>query len=363
MSWRSEKVEDVMSWLDGYVTRRYGDWTENVHEAWRLLLEGAYQYHWDGNLKSIVDREPQVAMGSDLRFNPGNIAEAWRLLVSDAASKKLDTSIGPLRYDIVDFGRQTLANLYVDLHSMLVTAFLIYEQQRVNTTDELELLSSLMTDILTDLDTLLASDPNYLLGNWINDARKTAAPNSSKSVTDNLEFNARNQITMWGKGNIEDYASKEWAGLVGDYYLTRWKMFTSYVLDVVRSGGVFNETEWKNALLQFEWSWNNEIKPYPTTPQGDTIEIASKLVHKYLYTQDYLTDNYEVLIDRDIPSAKSNIFGGEELNLWSNAIEQIVWFCESHPECVGFNYPNVYLKNSTSDVQFSAGTILFLKKK
>jgi len=85
-------------------------------------------------------------------------------------------------------------------------------------------------------DTLLASDSNYLLGNWINDARKTAPTNSSKNVVDNLEFNARNQITMWGKGNIEDYASKEWAGLVGDYYLTRWKMFTSYVLDVVQSG-------------------------------------------------------------------------------------------------------------------------------
>ena len=77
MSWRSEKVEDVMLWLDGYATRRYGNWTENVHEAWRLLLEGAYQYHSDGSLKALVDRAPELSMESDLRFNPGNIAEAW----------------------------------------------------------------------------------------------------------------------------------------------------------------------------------------------------------------------------------------------------------------------------------------------
>jgi len=362
MSWRSEKVEDVMLWLDDYATRRYGNWTENVHEAWRLLLEGAYQYHSDGSLKALVDRAPELSMESDLRFNPGNIAEAWRLLVSDTASNKLDPSVGPLRYDIVDFGRQTLTNLYIDLHTMFVTAFLMYNETGVNTADELKLLSSLMVDIITDLDTLLASDPNYLLGNWINDARKTAPTNSSKNVTDNLEFNARNQITMWGKGNHEDYASKEWAGLVGDYYLTRWKMFTSYVLDVVQSGGQYNQTEWDDARVQFEWSWNNEIKPYPTTPQGDTIEIASTLVHKYLYTQDYVTDNYQELLDQDILAPESNIFGGEELNLWSNAIEQIVWFCESHPECVGFNYPNVYLKNATSGVQFSAGSVLYLKK-
>ena len=362
MSWRSEKMEDLMTWLDRYATRRYGNWTENVHEAWRLLLEGAYQYHWSWDIKSIVDRAPELNMASDLRLNPGNIAEAWQLLVSDTASGKLNASVGPLRYDIVDFGRQTLVNLYVDLHTMFTTAFLMYNQTKVNTTDELELLSSLMIDVLTDLDVLLASDPNYLLGNWINDARNSAPTNSSKNATNNLEFNARNQITMWGRGNIEDYASKEWAGLVGDYYLTRWKMFTSTLLNATRSGDLFNQTEWEKTRFDFEWSWNNEIKSYPITPQGDTIEIASKLVQKYLYTQDYVTANYQILLDRDIPDAGSNIFGGEKLNIWSNAIEQAVWFCESHPNCVGFNYPGVLLKNATTDVQFSAGTVLYLKK-
>ena len=362
MSWRSEKVEDLTTWLDWYATRRYGNWTENVHEAWQLLLEGAYQYHWSWNIKSVVDRSPELSMISDLRFNPGSIAEAWRLLVSDAASGKLNASVGPLRYDIVDLGSQTLVNLYVDLHTMFTTAFLIYNQTKVNTTDELELLSSLMTDVLTDLDGLLASDPNYLLGNWINDARNSAPANSSKDVIDNLEFNARNQITMWGRGNIEDYASKEWAGLVSDYYLTRWEMFISTLLNATYSRGLFNETECNNARFDFEWSWNNEIKSYPTTPQGDTIEIASKLVQKYLYTNDYVSSNYQILLDRDIPDPGSNIFGVEKLNTWSNAIEQVVWFCESHPSCVGFSYPGIFLKNATSDVQFSAGTVLYLKK-
>lgn len=31
----------------------------------------------------------------------------------------------------------------------------------------------------------------------------------------NLEFNARNQVTLWGpKGQISDYANKNWAGLM-----------------------------------------------------------------------------------------------------------------------------------------------------
>ena len=137
-------MEDLMTWVDWYATRRYGNWTENVHEAWRLLLEGAYQYHWSWDIKSLVDRAPELNMASDLRLNPGNIAEAWRLLVSDTASGKLNASVGPLRYDIVDFGRQTLVNLYVDLHTMFTTAFLMYNQTKVNTTDELELYTMVM---------------------------------------------------------------------------------------------------------------------------------------------------------------------------------------------------------------------------
>ena len=41
-----------------------------------------------------------------------------------------------------------------------------------------------------------------------------------------FEFNARNQITLWGPGgNVLDYAAKQWSGLISAYYLPRWKIF------------------------------------------------------------------------------------------------------------------------------------------
>ena len=34
-----------------------------------------------------------------------------------------------------------------------------------------------------------------------------------------MEFNARNLVTLWGpRGEIADYASKQWSGLIADYY-------------------------------------------------------------------------------------------------------------------------------------------------
>jgi hypothetical protein len=44
-----------------------------------------------------------------------------------------------------------------------------------------------------DLDRILASNDNYLLGHWITDARSWA---TSPSEASSFEFNARNQLTM-----------------------------------------------------------------------------------------------------------------------------------------------------------------------
>lgn len=49
--------------------------------------------------------------------------------------------------------------------------------------------------LLRDMETLLASDSHFLLGNWIK-----AATDNAMDMQDSwfLQFNARNQITLWG---------------------------------------------------------------------------------------------------------------------------------------------------------------------
>ena len=60
-----------------------------------------------------------------------------------------------------------------------------------------DLAESWMT-MFDDLDNLLGSNVNFLLGTWIDDARKTASSGSSDSAINLLEYNARNQITIVG---------------------------------------------------------------------------------------------------------------------------------------------------------------------
>lgn len=52
-----------------------------------------------------------------------------------------------------------------------------------------------MLDLLTDIDALLATNVNYLLGVWTHDALSFA---KTPEETSNLFFNAKNQLTLWG---------------------------------------------------------------------------------------------------------------------------------------------------------------------
>ena len=46
----------------------------------------------------------------------------------------------------------------------------------------------------------------------------------------NFLFNAKNQITLWGPhGEINDYSTRQWNGLVGDYHYHRWTEYLKTV--------------------------------------------------------------------------------------------------------------------------------------
>ena len=58
-------------------------------------------------------------------------------------------------------------------------------------------------DILQDLDRILATNKNFLLGPWLESAKALATNSRERKL---YEFNARNQITLWGPdGQILDY--------------------------------------------------------------------------------------------------------------------------------------------------------------
>ena len=63
--------------------------------------------------------------------------------------------------------------------------------------------SLVFLDLLEDLDRILATNKNFLLGPWLESAKALATNQQERKL---YEFNARNQITLWGPdGQILDY--------------------------------------------------------------------------------------------------------------------------------------------------------------
>ncbi|XP_010723020.1 bifunctional coenzyme A synthase [Meleagris gallopavo] len=129
------------------------------------------------------------------------------------------------------------------------------------------------------LDALLGSQRLFLLGRTLQSARAVA---TSEREAEQYEHNARNQVTLWGpSGNILDYANKQLAGLVLDYYGVRWSLFVSLLVESLNTGSPFHQEQFNQAVFQVERGFIYNGKRYPATPVGDTLEIARKIFLKY----------------------------------------------------------------------------------
>ena len=127
--------------------------------------------------------------------------------------------------------------------------------------------SNLLLEIFDDLERILASSENFLLGKWLNDAKALATSPEEES---RYEYNARNQITLWGpRGEIRDYANKQWSGVIVDYFRPRWDLFLQLLIKAVDVDKPINETE-ANRLMFYnvEKPFSLATKIYPVEPQG-----------------------------------------------------------------------------------------------
>ncbi|XP_028675078.1 alpha-N-acetylglucosaminidase [Erpetoichthys calabaricus] len=274
LAWRKEPV-NLLKWVSAYATRRYASSSENVAAAWRLLFQSIYNctipFYRNHNRSPLV-RRPSLRMDTNIWYNRSHLYEAWRLLYLEA--KSLASSSETFRHDLVDVTREALQLLVSDYYQEITTYFANHQLTELMTAGGV-----LLYDILPELDNLLSSEGHFLLGVWLERARAMAL---EEKEADLYEFNARNQITLWGpSGNILDYANKEWGGLVMDYYTQRWGLFVSTLIECIDQGVPFKEEAFNRAVFQVEKAFVASRRKYPVEPVGDTYEIASRIFVKY----------------------------------------------------------------------------------
>lgn len=294
-AWSSTSL-DVATYVASWVKRRYPvkSLPDSALRAWDILRSSVYNNHDTGSLatvKSILELAPAITgLVNRTGHHPttifydtnSTILPALQLLVKAGKENRALRQVPEFGYDVVDVGRQLLANRFTEVYQDLLSVY----NSTDSTPESVGEVGDSLLSLLQDLDRLLFTNSDFLLSNWIKDAKQWAG--HDKSYAKYLEYNARNQITLWGpSGEINDYASKQWAGLVGGYYYPRWSMFVEHLKMSKASGTAYNGTELSGALLKFgqEWSsgtWGVDDKRYEIwTTRGSTWDVIDKVLRKW----------------------------------------------------------------------------------
>lgn len=292
-----------------------------------------------GTSGSIVAARPDLVIDKvsccaplALYYDPNDVVKAWGLLLAGARAKGAAlTSTSTFGYDTTTIGLQALTNVALPLYHAAVTAY------NAKNASGLVALNATLMELMVDMDALAATQPLFLLGNWIKDARSwatttttaevkasgtatggcTVAPSSRVNCgwdgisaeqcdyqgccfdntvqghpwcffrdlddADLYEWNARTQVTLWGPqdSGLTQYAYKLWSGLIADFYRPRWSMWLTALHEAVTNGKAFDQAAFTTSVEAWEEAWTWETNAYPTEPTGDAATLSQQLYAKW----------------------------------------------------------------------------------
>jgi alpha-N-acetylglucosaminidase len=282
LPWRSS-APDPKAWLAAYSTSRYGTANANAEEAWEKMRNSALdcQTALQGPHEAVLCARPNLSVdkvsswgGTEIFYDAQDVLDAaYKMLQA-----KGELSGENYSYDLTDFARQALTDYGYYLLKGINEAATSKNATAYATRRDAYL------QLILDLDALLNTNSNFMLGRWTNMARNIADEANGTTESDKrwLELNnARTLITTWGENSnsegagLRDYSYREWGGMLKDFYYKRWKAFFDN-----RDNGTTLPNWFDN-----DWAWaHNASLSYNNQPTGNTADVATELFGKYFIT-------------------------------------------------------------------------------
>lgn len=287
--WRDRPV-DKDEFLRDYLSQRYGCCNETAFAAWQTLMASVYENTVNnGGQESIITGRPSFKVNpggttnTKSHYDKADLITAWKMLVSCAG---IHEESDGFRYDLVDVTRQVLADYASILQQKAASRY------QAGDVEGFKAASEEFLGLIDDMDKLLGTRSEFLLGRWLDDARSIGHTDQEKDL---YEHNARNQITLWGNRDcrIRDYACKHWNGMMAGFYRPRWERFFDTVSAAMEQGVPFDEAAFIEASKDWEWEWTLGHEKYPNQPVGSEIEECLRIWDKYHKEILNLQDNFE----------------------------------------------------------------------
>lgn len=270
----SDKPVNVSEWLIGYAHSRYGKRNQYTEKAWNILHKTVYAK--EGSYETIVVARPTFEKdnewaATDLPYDAAALIPAWQNMLAAADQFKNNDCY---QFDLVSVGTQVLAN-----YASIVQQKFAKDFKQKNSTAFKQHTAEFM-QLIADMDQLMGTRRELLLGKWLNDAKKWGTNTAESRL---YEKNARDLITLWGGKDavLHEYANKQWSGLFNGFYGKRWKMFITEASDALKSKKAFDQKAFTEKIKNWEWDWVNGTELYPDQPSGDAAAISKMMYAKY----------------------------------------------------------------------------------
>lgn len=276
------KEINVNSWIRNYTERRYGAESKSANEAWDILIDTVYKAELNnigqGAPESIVNARPTLESrpasswgNATICYDKELLKKAAELLLKDY--KLLKSSKG-YQYDLITILQQILSNTAQDVHLEMAAAFKNGDLSKFeNKSEEFLKIADLM-------DKVTSGSQYYMLGRWINGAKKLAE-NTDDFTKMLYKLNAKSLITTWGSfnqcetGGLHDYSNRQWSGLIGDFYKPRWERWINNRKKELKNESFEEKIDW----FYWEWSWVRQDTEYDVSPKElDLIAISKEIL-------------------------------------------------------------------------------------
>ena len=277
-AWMNTKP-DMQQWVRQYIRSRYGTQNEHAEKAWEVLREKVYSAtrFQDGATDNIMGARPKLKITgvwsygiAEPYFSLDDISPAWDYMM--LASNELGEN-DAFQLDLVEITRQILANYAWELYPSVIDA------HKEGNSELFESLSAQFLELFDDMEMLLSSRQETMIGHWIDMARSWGETETQKNY---MERWAKTMITVYGERPLSetvglyDYAYREWAGIMTDLYKARFELFFNE-LKKMNDKNIEPEIDW----FDFDYAWTVSLHNYPSTPQFCPIEIIKTIYIKY----------------------------------------------------------------------------------
>ncbi|MCL3780731.1 alpha-N-acetylglucosaminidase [Prolixibacteraceae bacterium JC049] len=266
LAWNQQQ-SDFHTWINQYLKNRYGIVEASMVANWEMMAQSVFKVKywkprwWNGAGSYLHNKRPSLKVGQTETF-PGDqqVLKAVIKHYMNWVAKYPENQL--LAYDLAELSRHYFA---IETDNLIKEACKAYQEGNKSEADK---WVAKIEKMMVDLDQVAGFHPNQRLYTWCKQATAIAGP---KELYLN---NAKQQVTVWGGDGLKDYASREWQGLVKDYYWPRWKQFFS----ALKSSADLKEANSKIVAWEHQWFADNKMPEKPVDYSGkELVKLVNQM--------------------------------------------------------------------------------------